>query len=143
MFETIEEAPIIFMFQGLSGAQEYTSAHFETNRFFENEKTWKQYVNQSVKEIRNLTDKESWNHCPGAMNPADLPSRGIRVDEMVSNPLWWNGPAFLQRPEEEWPKLGIKKKSIRQQRMRSSNNQKLSRVCWLELLVLKFQTWPP
>jgi hypothetical protein len=29
MFETIEEAPIIFMFQGLSGAQEYTSAHYE------------------------------------------------------------------------------------------------------------------
>ena len=29
MFETIEEAPIIFMFQGLSGAQEYRSAHYE------------------------------------------------------------------------------------------------------------------
>ena len=29
MFETIEEAPIIFMFQGLSGAQEYTSAHYD------------------------------------------------------------------------------------------------------------------
>jgi hypothetical protein len=66
-------------------------------------------VNQRGKEIRNLTDKESWNHCPGAMNPADLPSRGIRVDEMVSNPLRWNGPAFLQRPEEEWHKLGNQK----------------------------------
>jgi hypothetical protein len=29
MFETIEEAPIVFMFQGLSGAQEYTSAHYQ------------------------------------------------------------------------------------------------------------------
>ena len=70
-----------------------------------NEKPWKQYVSQRVKEIRNLTDRESWNHCPGAMNPADLPSRGIQVDEIVSNSLWWNGPSFLQRPEEEWPKL--------------------------------------
>ena len=85
-------------------------AHYWTDSsavlcWIRNEKS-KQYVNQRVKEIRNLTDKESWNHCPGAMNPADLPSRGIRVDEMVSNPLWWNGPAFLQQPEEEWPNLG-------------------------------------
>ena len=47
-----------------------------------NEKPWKQYVSQRVREIRNLTERESWNHCPGIMNPADLPSRGIRVDEM-------------------------------------------------------------
>ncbi|XP_028414386.1 uncharacterized protein LOC114537537 [Dendronephthya gigantea] len=74
-----------------------------------NQKSWKQYVNQRVNEIRKLTDKESWNHCPGAMNPADIPSRGIRVDEMVSNSLWWNGPAFLRQPEDEWPKLEFPK----------------------------------
>ena len=73
-----------------------------------NEKCWKQYVSQRVKEIRDLTDKESWKHCPGVMNPADLPSRGVSVDELVSNSLWWNGPPFLQRPEEEWPELSIK-----------------------------------
>ena len=72
-----------------------------------NEKCWKQYVSQRVKEIRNLTDKESWKHCPGVTNPADLPSRGVSVDELMSNSLWWNGPPFLQRPEEEWPELSI------------------------------------
>ena len=56
-----------------------------------------------MREIRNLTERESWNHCPGIMNPADLPSRGIRVDEMRSNPVWWNGPEFLRLPESEWP----------------------------------------
>ena len=27
----------------------------------------------------------------------------------MSNFLWWNGLPFLQRPEEEWPELSIKK----------------------------------
>ena len=62
----------------------------------------------TLKEIRDLTDKESWKHCPGVTNPADLPSRGVSVDELMSNSLWWNGPPFLQRPEEEWPELSIK-----------------------------------
>ena len=74
-----------------------------------NEKIWRQYVHQRVKEIRELSEKESWNHCPGEVNPADLPSRGVPVDELVSSSLWWNGPAFLQRPEEEWPKLSFQK----------------------------------
>ena len=74
-----------------------------------NEKCWKQYVSQRVKEIRNLTDKESWKHCPGVTNPADLSSWGVSVDELMSNSLWWNGPPFLQRPEEEWPEVSIKK----------------------------------
>ena len=74
-----------------------------------NEKCWKQYVSQRVKEIRNLTDKESWKHCPGVTNPTDLPSRGVSVDELMSNSLWWNGPPFLQRPQKEWPELSIKK----------------------------------
>jgi len=41
-----------------------------------NRKTWKPYVQSRVKEIRELTDSNCWNFCPGALNPADLPSRG-------------------------------------------------------------------
>ena len=50
---------------------------------------------------------------------------------------------FYNDPRKNGLNSGIRKKSIRQQRMRSSNNQKRSRVCWLELSVLKSQTWPP
>lgn len=37
------------------------------------------------------------------MNPADLPSRGIKATELVNNYTWWNGPAFLYLPEAKWP----------------------------------------
>ena len=60
-------------------------------------------VSHRVKEIRQLTDKTQWYHCPGIFNPADLPSRGISAKELIGSTIWWNGPAFLQLSEEKWP----------------------------------------
>ena len=34
-------------------------------------------------------------HCPGKENPADLPSRGVSVEELMNNHLWFNGPSWL------------------------------------------------
>ncbi|XP_028400806.1 uncharacterized protein LOC114523939 [Dendronephthya gigantea] len=72
--------------------------------WIKNNKSWKQYVQNRVQEIRKLSSKESWKYCPGSMNPADLPSRGVSGKELNSNELWWNGPDFLNRSEEEWPR---------------------------------------
>ena len=66
---------------------------------------WKQYVQHRVNEICELTSKHSWRHCPGDLNPADLPSRGIAAKDLANNSTWWNGPEFLLHSETEWPEV--------------------------------------
>ena len=57
-----------------------------------------------VQEIRDSTTSASWRHCPGELNPADLPSRGMTASDLVKETTWWNGPEFLTKDESEWPR---------------------------------------
>ncbi|GFX94700.1 integrase catalytic domain-containing protein [Trichonephila clavipes] len=57
---------------------------------------WKVFVANRVKEIRSLTDKDAWRHCPGKDNPSDLLTRGISADSLINCEKWWKGPSFLQ-----------------------------------------------
>jgi len=52
-----------------------------------------------MKEIRELTDSNCWNFCPGVLNPTNLPSRGLRAKELVDSNLWWTGPEFIAKEE--------------------------------------------
>lgn len=56
---------------------------------------WKPFVSNRVTEIQTLTVPESWPHCHGKWNPADLPTRGLKVQDLKQNTLWWNGPKVL------------------------------------------------
>ena len=51
------------------------------------EKPWKQYVQNHVQEICQSVPEAAWNYCPGAKNPADLPSCGFSGEELVENSL--------------------------------------------------------
>ena len=48
-----------------------------------------------------------WKHCPGALNPADDASRGLSAQKLLSIQRWFSGPAFLLKPEEEWPQAEV------------------------------------
>ncbi|GFU69044.1 integrase catalytic domain-containing protein [Trichonephila clavipes] len=50
----------------------------------------------------SIDQPEDWKHIPGILNPADLPSRGCGVVELIAS-LWWEGPSWLNKPREEWP----------------------------------------
>ncbi|GFX79346.1 integrase catalytic domain-containing protein [Trichonephila clavipes] len=58
---------------------------------------WKPFVANRVREIQSLTDPNSWFHCSGKDNPADLLTRGISVEALTTNSKWWNGSSFLRQ----------------------------------------------
>ncbi|OXA42316.1 hypothetical protein Fcan01_22920 [Folsomia candida] len=55
-----------------------------------------------VKEICSLSNSMEWNHVPGVLNPADLPSKGCSPSHLI-NSKWWEGPDWLKKPKSEWP----------------------------------------
>ncbi|KAK0142198.1 hypothetical protein N1851_020135 [Merluccius polli] len=60
-----------------------------------------QALNMKKKLQRNQTFKEDYINT--RLNPADYASRGQRVSVFVQNEVWISGPAFLSKPEGEWP----------------------------------------
>ena len=68
-----------------------------------NNKAWMNYVANRVREILQISKREQWRYCPGAQNPADMPSRGHYRTCFQVHSFWWEGPLFLKEDEKEWP----------------------------------------
>ena len=46
---------------------------------------------------------EAWNRCPGKLNPADIPIRGLGATDLKDNETWWYELEFLQQTPDNWP----------------------------------------
>ena len=60
------------------------------------------FVANRVVEILDTTDISQWKHVSGINNPADIGNRAINIEELKRSE-WLTGPAWLKRPEKEWP----------------------------------------
>ena len=69
-----------------------------------NDRTYKQYVENRVKKIRNNSTLKGWRHVAGTDNIADLPSRGCTPDQLDKRKdEWFHGPKWLLGEESTWP----------------------------------------
>ncbi|GFX28542.1 integrase catalytic domain-containing protein [Trichonephila clavipes] len=65
-------------------------------------RSWSVFVENRVKQIRQLTRGHLWKHVPGNLNIADLLSRGCSPQQMLIS-RWWEGPLWLRESPEYWP----------------------------------------
>ena len=84
----------VFMWSDSLTVIQYLNAFEKKQQFF---------VENRIGEILENTKLGEWNHIPGAQNPADLGTRGMRANEIASS-VWLNGPAWLVENEAHWPK---------------------------------------
>ena len=67
------------------------------------------FVSSSIKSEKHqiIREQDEWGHVSGLENPADLGSRGVTLRQLVENKLWLEGPKWLIKHEEEWPKTMV------------------------------------
>lgn len=64
---------------------------------------WSVFVSNRVAQCQENLSQNNFYHIAGKENPSDCLSRGMLPSQLVSHKLWWNGPAWLQKPCKEWP----------------------------------------
>ncbi|UYV75665.1 hypothetical protein LAZ67_13000953 [Cordylochernes scorpioides] len=65
---------------------------------------YKEFVANRVGEIQEATKGTDWIWVPTSENPADMATRFETEISFEPKDMWYTGPEFLKRPEEEWPK---------------------------------------
>lgn len=76
----------------------------ETSRF-------KVFVANRVSQILKASGPVQWRYVDTSSNPADMASRGVRVDVFTADATWVSGPDFLLHPESKWP---VEKEDLKQ-----------------------------
>ena len=62
------------------------------------------FVANRLSVIHENSAPHQWRHVSSELNPADEVSRGLTVEEMCANNRWLNGPQFLTKKDEFWPR---------------------------------------
>ena len=61
------------------------------------------YAGHRVAKICERTGWRQWKYVHTAENPSDIPTRGLRAEDMVGARSWWEGPEFLKKHPKDWP----------------------------------------
>ena len=65
-------------------------------------KEFRPFVANRVGEIQSNSEPSQWQHVSTHENPADLCARGTSPSQLAENALWWEGPAWIKKEEDQW-----------------------------------------
>ena len=75
-------------------------------RYIANEdKRFHVFVSNRVQTIRDYSAISQWRYVDTKLNPADIASRGLSGQALLECTQWLHGPAFLWKPEKDWPEF--------------------------------------
>ena len=63
----------------------------------------KMFVENRVKDIRELAPPDQWFYCSTDDNPANIPTHGLQFSKLRECCKWWFKPFWLRLPEASWP----------------------------------------
>ncbi|GFX39395.1 DNA-binding protein HEXBP [Trichonephila clavipes] len=79
-----------------------TAVHY----WIKNKENLGTFVDNTVKEINQLSTTEMWRHVPGQCNSSDLPSKVCTLKILLDS-RWWEEPQWLRLPAKDWPNSEI------------------------------------
>ena len=68
---------------------------------------FKPFVANRIGELQSHSNPQQWRYVPSEQNAADLITRGTTVSGLKKSELWWNGPKFLQKNQDDWPSMQL------------------------------------
>ena len=84
------------------------------------------FVANRVSEIQQVLPKSQWRHVTSATNPVDCSSRGTTMESLKLSGLWWHGPLWLSKLENEWPQTHPPAVEVTEEK-RQSKTDKITR----------------
>ena len=82
----------------LSQINAWTDSRIVLCWFQKNPSTLKMFVSHRVSSVQQMIPVDHWRYVLTNDNPADLASRGIDSQALVSSTLWWEGLSWLGLP---------------------------------------------
>merc|ERR1711951_79865 len=70
------------------------------------------FVSNRVNKILLSTKAKEWRWEPTDLKPADVVSRGASPDEESKWHLFYNGPEYITKDIEEWPRLPASESTV-------------------------------
>ena len=93
----------------LNNATHWTDSQAVLKYIMNESRRFHTFIANRVSLIQQVTEVSQWRFVPGAMNPADLVSRGGSV-AAIADSSWISGPDFLYSDPKSWPQTCISPK---------------------------------
>ena len=68
---------------------------------------YKPFIAYRVGKIHELSAPNQWCYVPTNVNPTDLGTRGLTVEELARANSSWNGPELLKKSKQDWPECNF------------------------------------